>query len=214
MKIESNQVILFQGDSITDCGRNREAQDRPNDNGALGCGYASKIAGRLLADYPAQNLRIFNRGISGNRVVDLYARWKSDGVNLQPDWISILIGVNDTWHEFGSQNGVELDRFEQVYRMLLDLTKQRLPTAKLALCEPFVLPCGVVTPDWEADIRARQEIVTRLAGESGAVLVPFQQMFNTAQKEAPAEYWAEDGVHPSPAGHERMAKFWREKTGI
>jgi len=214
MKIEQNQVILFQGDSITDAGRNRANQDNANSNDALGFGYASKVAGALLADYPDHGLRIFNRGISGHRVVDLYARWKGDTLNLNPDLISILIGVNDTWHEFNYQNGVELDRFEQVYRMMLQFTRERLPKVHLVLCEPFVLRCGVVTPEWEADIRGRREIVSRLAGEFGALLVPFQEMFDEALKEAPAEYWAGDGVHPSPAGHERMARFWRARTGV
>ena len=214
MNISQNQVILFQGDSITDCGRDRAAQDQPNHNGALGNGYASRIAGDLLADHPSAGLRIFNRGISGNRVVDLYARWKSDGINLAPDIISILIGVNDTWHEFGSRNGVEIDRYETMYRMLLDFTRSRLPATRLVLCEPFVLKCGVVTPDWETDIAARQKVVAALATEFSAILVPFQEMFDAAVKEAPAEYWADDGVHPTPAGHARMARFWRSRAGF
>ena len=214
MKLHQNHVILFQGDSITDCGRDRNAQDKPNHTGALGQGYASRLAGELLADYPGSGLRIFNRGISGNRVVDLYARWKCDGVNLEPDLISILIGVNDTWHEFGSRNGVEIDRFEIVYRMLLEFTRARRPNVGLVLCEPFVLDCGVVTPEWKLDIAARQEVVSRLAVEFGAVRVAFQEMFNEALKEAPAEYWADDGVHPTPAGHTRMARFWRSVTGL
>lgn len=189
-------------------------ENEANDNHALGAGYAGKLAGALLSDYPALNLRVFNRGISGNRVVDLYARWKADCVNLRPDWISILVGVNDTWHEFMSHNGVELDRYEIVYRMLLEYTRVRLPATRLVLCEPFVLACGVVTPDWENDIRARQQVVRRLAGEFDAVMVPFQQMFDHALKEAPAGFWAADGVHPSPAGHARMAQFWRSKVAI
>lgn len=213
-KIEKNHTILFQGDSITDCGRSRETQENANNNHALGAGYASKLAGALLADYPGHNLRVFNRGCSGDRVVNLYARWKADCVNLKPDWISILIGVNDTWHEFGSNNGVEVDRYEQVYRMLLDYTRQKLPNVGLVLCEPFVLPCGVVANEWLADVEARQRIVSRLAGEFNAVLVPFQKMFNDALKEAPCDYWAGDGVHPTPAGHARMAQFWRERTGL
>ncbi len=214
MRLHQNHVILFQGDSITDCGRDRNAQDQPNHTGALGQGYASRIAGDLLADYPGSGLRIFNRGISGNRVVDLYARWKCDGVNLEPGLISILIGVNDTWHEFGSRNGVEIDRFEIVYRMLLEFTRSRLPGVGLVLCEPFVLDCGVVAPEWIPDVAARQAIVSKLAAEFGAVRVPFQEMFNEALKDAPPEYWAHDGVHPTPAGHARMARFWRSVTGI
>jgi len=214
MNIEQNQVFLFQGDSITDCERNRASQDKANDVGALGSGYAGQLAGALLAEYPQLGLRMFNRGIGGNRVVDLYARWKSDGVNLQPDWISILIGVNDTWHEFGSRNGVELDRFEQVYRMLLEYTRARLPGVRIVLCEPFVLPCGVVTAKWRDDIRGRQRIVTRLSDEFRAARVPFQEMFDKALKEAPPQYWAADGVHPSPAGHARMVHFWRSCAGV
>jgi lysophospholipase L1-like esterase len=214
IKLAQNQVILFQGDSITDCERKKGEQDKPNNPEALGNGYARRIADGLLADHSSLGLRIFNRGISGHRVVDLYARWKSDAVNLKPDLISILVGVNDTWHEFNSGNGVELDRFEQVYRMKLQYTRERLPDVSFVLCEPFVLPCGAVTPEWEADIRGRQKIVADLAIEFDAVLVPFQKMFNEALKEAPPEYWAADGVHPTPVGHERMAAFWRACTGL
>ena len=214
MNIEQCRVILFQGDSITDCGRDRSAEANPNHNTALGPGYVGKIGGALLAEYPGRNLQIFNRGIGGNRVVDLYARWKFDAVNLSPDLISILIGVNDTWHEFGSQNGVELDRYEQVYRMLLEYTRARLPEVQFVLCEPFVLLTGVVTPEWQVEIAARREIVVRLAQEFGAVFVPFQKMFDEALQDAPAEYWTSDGVHPTPAGHTRMAAFWRKCVGV
>jgi len=214
MNIEQCRVILFQGDSITDCGRDRSAEANPNHNTALGPGYVGKIGGALLAEYPSRNLQVFNRGIGGNRVVDLYARWKFDAVNLSPDLISILIGVNDTWHEFGSQNGVELDRYEQVYRMLLEYTRARLPEVQFVLCEPFVLLTGVVTPEWQVEIAARREIVVRLAQEFGAVFVPFQKMFDEALKDAPAEYWTSDGVHPTPAGHTRMAAFWRKCVGV
>ena len=214
MNVQECRVFLFQGDSITDCGRDRSGEAIPNHMNALGPGYVGKIAGDLLAESSIRDVQVFNRGISGNRVVDLYARWKCDAVNLKPDCISILIGVNDTWHEFGSQNGVELDRYEQVYRMLLEFTLKRLPAVKLILCEPFVLRTGVVTPDWETDIQGRQEIVARLAQETGALLVPFQTMFDEALKEAGPEYWAGDGVHPSPAGHARMASFWQKCVGV
>jgi len=214
MQIKPDQMILFQGDSITDSGRNKDDQDKPNDKGALGSGYACMIADGLLADHPSSGLRILNRGISGHRVVDLYARWKVDAVNLKPDLISILVGVNDTWHEFSSGNGVEIDRFEQVYRMMLQYTRLKLPKVQLVLCEPFTLPCGVITSDWELDIRERQKITKTLAGEFGAIFVPFQGMFDSVLKDAPAEHWAADGVHPTPAGHQLMAGFWRECVGL
>ena len=214
MNIDQCKVFLFQGDSITDCGRERAQEAVPNYSQALGPGYAGKIAGDLLADYPSRQLQIFNRGISGNRVVDLYARWKCDAINLAPDCLSILIGVNDTWHEFSSKNGVELDRYEQVYRMLLEFTRSRLPETVLVLCQPFVLPTGVVTPEWEVEIQARRVIVERLAKEFGAIHVPFQEMFNEALKEAGPDYWTHEGVHPTPAGHTRMARFWRKCVGV
>lgn len=203
----SNHTVLFQGDSITDAGRNREI-DQANIPAALGSGYANLIASRLLQRQPQANLRFFNRGISGNRVTDLYARWRVDGVNLQPDLISILIGVNDTWHEFMYGNGVEVDRYTTIYRMLLDYTKQRLPAVQLVLCEPFVLKCGVVTDGWITEMDERRQVVRELATEYDAIFIPFQSVLNEALAEAAPDYLAADGVHPTPAGHRLLADAW------
>ncbi len=199
------KVILFQGDSITDAGRGREIAEP---NLELGCGYVSQIASRLLADRPSDNWAIYNRGISGNRVVDLYARWKCDGLNLKPDLISILIGVNDTWHEFMYQNGVEVARYEEFYRRVLDWTMTARPKTKLILIEPFVLETGVVTKDWIKDIDARRKVAKALADEFKAPLVPMQSIYNKAAKKAPAAYWLADGVHPTAAGHQLMTDAW------
>ncbi|MEM7034222.1 MAG: SGNH/GDSL hydrolase family protein [Chloroflexota bacterium] len=209
MTLNPEMTILFQGDSITDAGRSRDS-DASNSPSALGSGYANLIAAQLLRERPADNLQFYNRGVSGNRVVDLYARWKVDALNLKPDLISILIGVNDTWHEFGSQNGVEVDRYEAVYRLLLTLTKERLPKTKLVLCSPFVLRCGVVTEEWLVEMAQRQAIVRRLAEEFSAIHVPFQSACNEATDKAPPEHWATDGVHPTPAGHQVLAETWLE----
>jgi len=198
--------ILFQGDSITDAGRSRDANLPPN--AGLGGGFPGMIAAMLLSRYPARGYQIINRGISGNRVVDLYARWKADALNLTPDLISILIGVNDTWHEFGSRNGVEVARYRTVYRMLLEWTRQVLPTTQLVICEPFVLPVGAVNRDWLPEIAARREICAELAQAFDAPLVSFQKLFDEAVKEAPETYWLSDGVHPTLAGHMRMADYW------
>jgi len=207
--IEAKDVVLFQGDSITDCGRAKDNEE-PNQEAAFGGGYVKHIATRLLRDRADDDLEIYNRGIGGNRVVDLYARWKIDAINLDPDLISILIGVNDTWHEFGNRNGVEVDRYETIYRMLLDYTKQRLPDVKLVLCEPFVLRCGAVTDEWFPEMPQRQEIVRTLAGEFDARFVPFQDAMTKALDQAGPEHWTRDGVHPTPAGHELLAKVWLE----
>lgn len=210
--IQANDTILFQGDSITDCGRGKN-DTAPNSLGALGQGYPKMVAGRLLRQRPEDALSILNRGIGGNRVVDLYARWKSDAINLNPDLISILVGVNDTWHEFGSQNGVEVHRYEIIYRMLLDLTKERLPEVKLVLCEPFVLQYGAVTADWLDEMAARRSIVKQLASDYDARFVPFQRAFDNALKSAGPDYWTGDGVHPTVAGHCLMADTWLETVG-
>lgn len=203
--IQDKDTLLFTGDSITDCGRSRDANAV---NVGLGDGYVLLTAAMLLTDRPAAGLRILNRGISGNRIVDLYARIKYDLINLRPNAVSILIGVNDTWHEFGDRNGVAVPKYERVYRELLGEVRQALPNVRFILCEPFVLRCGVVTGDWVAEIDQRRAAVRRLAGEFGAVVVPFQAAFDEAVRRAPPAFWAADGVHPTPAGHMLMARTW------
>ncbi|MEI6085138.1 MAG: SGNH/GDSL hydrolase family protein [Verrucomicrobiota bacterium] len=209
--IPANSTILFQGDSITDAGRDR---NQAGPNAGLGTGYALMTAATLLASRPADKLKILNRGISGNRIVDLYARIKSDVINLKPAVLSVLIGVNDTWHEFGSQNGVPVPKYERIYTDFLIEVEAALPDIKLVLCEPFVLPCGVVTKDWVAEMDERRAVVKKLSQKFSTVFVPFQTMFDAAQKLALPEYWAGDGVHPSAAGHQLMAQAWlKEVTG-
>ena len=204
--IKPNDIILFQGDSITDAGRNRDVTES---NIGLGQGYALFIAAQLRAEQPKAGLQFLNRGISGNRIVDLYARIKSDTINLKPNVLSVLIGVNDTWHEFGGrQNGVAVPKYERLFRDFLTEVRAALPDIKLVLCEPFVLPCGVVTPEWITEMDQRRAVVKKLAGEFHTKFVPFQTMFNEAGKQAPPEYWAADGVHPTAAGHMRMAQTW------
>ena len=137
------RIVLF-GDSITDMGRDRKF-DTPDCSWSYGHGYPIFIAGDLYRQDPNKH-QVINRGISGNRIVDLYARIKSDVWNLQPDLLSILIGVNDVWHELNFNNGVDVDRYEKVYRMLIEDTLKRFPNLKIILCEPFILK-GKATED-------------------------------------------------------------------
>ncbi len=198
--------ILFQGDSITDCGRTGSG----NPAESLGGGYPFLIAARLGAQAPEGKYNIINRGISGNRVVDLYARWKIDGVNLEPDLLSILVGVNDTWHEKGSRNGVEVPRYREFYQMLLEWMLRERPNCKLVLCEPFVLMTGAVDDiSWIDEIDRRREVVRSLAKEFGAIFIPFQQILSDAAVKAgnPALI-LRDGVHPTLTGHQIMADAW------
>jgi len=207
--IQPGDVILFQGDSITDCARNRGSSEPNGADGGLGRGYAMLAAARLLADCPGDGLRCFNRGISGNRVVDLYARWKIDALNIEPSVLSILIGVNDTWHEYnGRRNGVEPPRYEKVYRELLEWTREALPNVRLVLGEPFVLHHGAVEEHWLPEMAERRAIVRRLAEAFDAVHVPYQAMFDDLATQAPGDHWLSDGVHPTPAGHAKMADLW------
>ena len=197
--------ILFQGDSITDAGRGR------NDE-TLGYGYPVMVAGDLGFAEPGQHT-FLNRGISGNRVVDIYSRIKSDIWNLEPDVMSLLIGVNDVWHEVDWHNGVEADRFEKVYRMLLEDTREACPDLKIMLMEPFVLPGVATTPHMDffrTEVGKRAEITGRLAREYQVAFVPLQDRLNEACKLAPADYWLVDGVHPTTAGHRLVANAWLE----
>ena len=205
--IEANDVVLFQGDSITDAGRSRQntaANDRPG----LGSGYSYLAAARLLAGRPTDKLKFLNRGISGNQVIHLADRWRNDCIDLSPDVLSILIGINDTWRFFDGGEGVPVDKYRQVYHDLLTDAREALPNVKLVLCEPFILRCGVVTEQWYEQVADRQKIVAEFADEFDARLVPFQSRFDEASERVDPTYWAHDGVHPTAAGHALMADCW------
>lgn len=203
------KTIVFQGDSITDAGRERVASVQPDTIRSVmyyGAGYINAATGNLLLDNPEKELNIINTGISGNRVVDLYARWKIDTLNYNPDIISILIGVNDVWHEFKRQNGVEPDRFEHIYDMLLDWTKKVLPDVKLVIGQPFALLSEVVSEEFYDTVQIYGEISERIAAKYDAEFIPYQKLFNEAAKRRENSYYLVDGVHPSIAGAQLMAR--------
>lgn len=193
--------ILFQGDSITDGNRGRSADP----NHILGHGYAFIIAAKFGAAFPEAKLEFFNRGVSGNTVLDLEKRWQKDTLDLKPDVLSILIGVND------KGRGVPFDTYEQTYDKLLADTKAANPKLKLILCEPFIVDHLATTPQHgspNADIVKRQEIVARLAKKHGAALVHFQAALDRATGRAPAIHWIWDSVHPTYSGHQILADEW------
>ena len=193
--------ILFQGDSITDGNRGRNSDP----NHILGHGYQFIISAKYGEELAGRNLTFMNRGISGNRVSDLARRWQTDTIDLKPDVISILIGVND----LGS--GVTTEQYEQQYDQLLAETVKALPNVRLVLGEPFGLPVGQKKSIWETIIRQlkeRDEIVNKLGEKYHAPVVHFQKMFEDATNRAPADYWIWDGVHPTYSGHQLMADEW------
>ncbi|WP_127539081.1 SGNH/GDSL hydrolase family protein [Paenibacillus illinoisensis] len=203
----SPSVILFQGDSITDGGRSRN--DDPNH--FLGHGYAYLISSRLGAELAEKQLTFYNRAVSGDRASDLYARWNEDTFSLKPDLISILIGVNDAWRIINNEPSGVRDRLGRAYHHLLEETREVLPNTGLVLMEPFILKTGATVEKWDAwqeKIGQYQRLVRELADEFGAVFVPLQDVLNQATEKAEASYWLWDGVHPTAAGHELIARQW------
>ena len=196
--------ILFQGDSITDADRSREKEYK------LGEGYPRLVEASLGFDHPDQ-YEFLNRGVSGNRVVDLYARIKKDLINLAPDVLSILIGVNDVWHEIAHQNGVDADKYFKIYCMLIEEVREALPDVKIIILEPFVLKAGATEARWEdfdAGVRKNAEMARKVAEKYDLCFVPLQEGFDNLCKQAPEEYWLRDGVHPTAKGHEFIKREW------
>lgn len=195
--------ILFQGDSITDGNRGRS----PDPNHILGHGYAFILAAKFGAAFPEAKLEFFNRGVSGNTVLDLEKRWQKDTLDLKPDVLSILVGVND-------RHGVPLEKYEQTYDKLITDAKAANPQVKIVLCEPFMVDHLATTPQHGSsneDITKRQEVVARLAKKHGAALVRFQVALDHATERAPANHWIWDDVHPTYSGHQILADEW-ERT--
>jgi lysophospholipase L1-like esterase len=210
--VEPGQTILFQGDSITDASRKRDIA-AANSQPALGNGYAWLAATQLLVDRPDDNLKVFNRGISGDKVYQLSDRWQADCLDLKPDVLSILIGVNDYWHKLKHGYTGTVETYETDYRALLKRTKDALPAVRLVICEPFVLKCGSVDDTWFPDFDGYRAAAKKVADDNGAEFVPFQSMFDAAVKIAPPERWAADGVHPTPDGAALMAHWWLKAAG-
>jgi lysophospholipase L1-like esterase len=205
--VKSGDTILFQGDSITDSGRKRDIS-AANSDAALGRGYAWLAAARLLIGEPDKKLKIYNRGVSGNKVYQLAERWQKDCLDLKPDVLSILIGVNDFWHKLKHNYEGTLEKYESDYKALAKQTKDALPHVKLVICEPFVLKVGNVDSSWFPEFNRYRDAAKRVADEAGAVFVPFQTMFDAAAKIAPPGLWAADGVHPTCDGASLMAEWW------
>lgn len=206
-----SKLILFQGDSITDCGRNRE------DITSTGVGYVHMVKGQLGYEHPGE-YEFINKGISGNRIVDVYARIKMDIINLKPDYMSLLIGVNDVWHELnGWHNGVATDKFEKIYDMLISEILEELPDIKIMILEPFVLDAAATTateaePErWDyfrTEVPLRAAAAKRIAQKYSLPFVALQDKFDEACKKAPISYWLRDGVHPTPMGHWIIKNEW------
>lgn len=205
----SGKIILFQGDSITDAHRDKSAY-YPNQARGLGSGYVFAASARLLEKHPDQELMIYNRGISGHKVFQLANRWEDDCLNLKPDVLSILIGVNDYWHKINGHYNGTVKIYEDDYRALLNRTMEALPDLKLVICEPFAVRGGraINESDWFPKFDEYRQVAKSLAEEFKATFIPFQSIFNEALNRGDVDYWCPDGVHPSIAGAQLMADHW------
>ncbi len=208
VRLGPGNTILFQGDSITDAGRNK-TDNSYNNARVLGSGYSLLAGAALLEEYAGLDLKIYNKGISGNKVYQLAERWDTDCLAIKPDILSILIGVNDIWHKLNGQYDGTIDIYRNDYIALLERTKNVLPDVKFIICEPYAVP-GVKAVDdkWYPEFYGYQAAARDIADRFGAVFVPFQKIFDEAQKEAPGAYWTGDGVHPTLAGAQLMAEAW------
>lgn len=206
--LKQGDVILFQGDSITDAGRKKDNKDA-NSNSALGTGYAFMATADLLKEHAGKTLSIYNRGISGNKVHQLAARWQADCIDLKPTVLSILIGVNDFWHTLVNGYNGTLETYLADYRKLLTQTKQALPDVRLIIGEPFAVK-GIKSVDekWYPAFNDYRAAARTIANEFDAVFIPYQKIFDEAQKKAPGAYWTYDGVHTTVAGAKLMADAW------
>lgn len=196
------KTFVFQGDSITDCNRSRT-----NDN-ERGNGYPTLMAASMGCKYPGE-FNFVNRGVSGDRVVDLNSRIKKDIINLSPDYLSILIGINDVWHEIGSRNGVANGKYYKTYCDIIEEVLAMCPGIKIFILEPFVLKASATKDNWNVfyrETRMRAESAENVAEKYGLCFVPLQEKLDALCEKAPADYWLIDGVHPSAMGHQVIAQ--------
>lgn len=208
IRIAENDVILFQGDSITDAGRDKENKT-PNNGRALGSGYAFLAAASLLHAHAAKQLSVYNKGISGNKVHQLDARWQEDCIALKPNILSVLIGVNDYWHTLSGNYDGTIQVYRDDYRKLLDRTMKALPSVKLIIGEPFAVNnVKAVTDAWFPAFDEYRHAARQIAEEYRAVFIPYQRVFDEAAKSAAPSYWTGDGVHTTLAGAQLMAEAW------
>ncbi len=205
--------IVFTGDSITDGNRYKKKDQQWDLNHQMGHTYAYIINGLLGSRYPQRQFSFKSRGVSGNRIIDLYGRCETDLFPLNPDVLSILIGVNDGPGEQNYFQPVRKEKYETLYGMMLEEVKTRLPQCRLVLMEPFVCNAGRLReegsyPVWRKAMEGYGESVRKLSEEFGAVFIPLQRIFDERCQECAPEYWCWDGVHPTENGHGLIALEW------
>ncbi|MBE6541442.1 MAG: lysophospholipase [Ruminococcaceae bacterium] len=196
--------VVFLGDSITDGVRCRDSEH------FMGCGYPTLVSAELGFLYPNQ-YKFYNRGDSGSDVLDVYKRIREYVINIKPDIVSVLVGVNDVLHEYKSQTGISAEKYYKIYSMLIEEIKEALPETKIIILEPFVLRGSYSEEhydDCRFEVEKRAMTARKIAEENNLIFVPLQEKFDKATDIAPNEYWLFDGVHPTAAGHELIKREW------
>ena len=206
MLLKKNSTILFQGDSITDAGRT--SAESPDDS--LGGGYPNLIANLLNAAHPDWNLTFLNRGVSGNRTLEMSARWEKDCLALKPDLLSVLIGINDTWRRYDSSDPTSVEDYYARLTAMLRAAKEANPELKILLIEPFLIPADPNKAVFREDLNPKILANRQAAMELADAYLPMDGIFAAACLHREPAFWSADGVHPTPAGHALMAEKWIE----
>lgn len=210
MKLDG-KTILFQGDSITDMARGRNDWDQ---NHLYGHSYVFLLASKFGYEAPEKHIRFYNRGVSGDRCVDVQARWKEDALALKPDVISLLVGINDIVVDVESGNGVSAEKYAEVLGEIIEETRQALPEVRFVLCEPFFFTAPakeIYREVFSRRVPEHQRAAREVAQKYGCLFVPLQEDFDKACQAHPSlgeGYWLWDGVHPTAPGHLIIAKKW------
>ena len=206
MMIRPDTTVLFQGDSITDASRRRDLPLH------LGNGYPAMAAALYSSAWPQRNVTFLNRGCSGDRAANLLERLQADFLDIRPDVVSILIGINDCWRRYRDNDPTPADKFHSDYREIIMRLKEEIDPL-IVLCEPFVLPVPEERRLWREDLDPKIDAVRALAREFDAQLVPLDGLFRGASTLRPPEFWAEDGIHPTQCGHMLIARAWLNTLG-
>lgn len=204
----TGKTVLFQGDSITDCGRDRISDD-------LGAGYPALIAQIYRCLYPDSGTKFINRGISGNRSAELLARYEEDILLPKPDFISILIGINDTWRRYDSCDPTSAEQYEDNYRRILSGIRHDLPGTQILVIEPFLLPTDPEKECWHEDLDPKIGVARKLAREYADFFLPMDGIFQKLLVDGISpKAFSEDGVHPTPAGHAAICRAYLQLLGL
>ena len=204
MRIESNSRILFQGDSITDCGR-----DRADFNSLSG--YAQMISDYIKTFHADKNIEILNRGISGDTTEMLLERIDRDCIDLKPNVISFLIGINDVWRKYDSNSETTIEAFKENYTNILTEVKRKL-NCKIIIMEPFLIPSDNKKAIFREDLDPKITVVRELASKFAEEYIPLDGIFAEAVLKNTPQYYSGDGVHPSREGNSLIAREWLKRV--